>query len=105
MQQWMKYGAGHASEISYVFDNLRGRNGAVVDSKDKEVAVLMNSYWTNFAKTGNPNGDGLPQWPNYDTKNNKLIEFQSDGTAVGKPDPKKARLDVIEKAVTSGNLH
>jgi para-nitrobenzyl esterase len=105
MQQWMKYGAAHASEISYAFDNQVSRNGAAIVPKDKEVAKIMNTYWTNFAKTGNPNGGGLPNWPVYDPKKNELIEFQSDGSAVGKPDPKKARLDVIEKAVTSGNLH
>jgi para-nitrobenzyl esterase len=105
MQQMMRYGAAHASEISYVFDNLRGRNGAAVPLKDQEVAKLMNSYWTNFAKTGDPNGNGLPKWPVYDPKKNEILEFRSDGSAAGGPDPKKARLDVIEKAVTSGNLH
>jgi para-nitrobenzyl esterase len=105
MQQWMRYGAAHASEIAYVFDNMVSRNGAAIAPKDKEVAKTMNAYWTNFAKTGNPNSGNLPKWPVYDSKLNELIEFQSDGTAMGKPDPQKARLDVIEKAVTSGNLH
>jgi para-nitrobenzyl esterase len=105
MQQWMRYGAGHASEIAYAFDNLVSRNGATIAPKDREVAKVMNTYWTNFAKTGNPNGEDLPKWPVYDPIQNELIEFQSDGTAMGKPDPKKTRLDVIEKAVTSGNLH
>jgi para-nitrobenzyl esterase len=66
---------------------------------------MMNSYWANFAKTGNPNGNELPEWPAYNPQQNEILEFQSDGAAVGKPDPKKAQLDVIEKAVTSGNLH
>ena len=105
MQQMMRYGAGHASEIPYVFDNLRSRNGAPLTPRDQDVARLMNSYWTNFAKTGDPNGKGLPKWPVYDPKKNEILEFRPDGTAVGEPDPKKARLDVIEKAVTSGNLH
>lgn len=105
MQQWMRYGAAHASEIPYVFDDLRERNGATIAPGDKAVARMMNNYWINFAKTGNPNGDGLAKWPVYDPQKNELLEIQSDGSAVGKPDPKKARLDVIEKAVTSGNLH
>ncbi len=104
-QQFMRYGAAHASEISYVFDNLRGRNGATLPPKDYEVAKMMNTYWTNFAKTGDPNGNGLPKWPFYNPKKNEILEFKPDGSAVGEPDPTKARLDLIEKAVTSGNLH
>lgn len=99
MQGRMRYGAAHASEISYVFNNLVSRNGATVAPKDQEVAKMMNTYWANFAKTGNPNGAGLPKWPIYDPKKDEIIEFQSDGLPVGKPDPKKARLDVIEQAV------
>jgi para-nitrobenzyl esterase len=38
MQQMMRFAAAHASEIAYVFDNLRGRNGATVAPKDQEVA-------------------------------------------------------------------
>lgn len=105
MQQMMRFGAGHASEIAYVFDNLTSRNGAAIAPKDAEVARVMNAYWTNFAKTGNPNGEGLPKWPVYNPMRNEILEFRADGSAVGEPDPRKARLDVIEKAVTSGNLH
>jgi carboxylesterase type B len=50
------------------------------------------TYWTNFAKTGNPNGGELPKWPVYDPKKGEIIEFQLDGSAVGKPDSRKARL-------------
>jgi para-nitrobenzyl esterase len=105
MQQRMRYGAAHASEIAYVFDNLRTPNGISIETMDQSVATMMNAYWINFAKTGNPNGTGLPKWPIYNAATNQLLEFQSDGVAAGKPDPKKARMDLIEKAVTSGNLH
>jgi para-nitrobenzyl esterase len=99
MQERMRYGAAHASEIPYVFNNLSPRNGTTVEPKDQEVAKRMNTYWANFAKTGNPNGLGLPVWPVYNPDNNEILEFQTDGTPVGKPDPKKGRLDVIEQAV------
>lgn len=104
-RQFMRNGAMHASEIAYVFGNPRNMNGAPVDSLDKLVAKTMNMYWTNFAKTGNPNGERLPNWPAYDPKTYELVEFKADGSAVGEPDPRKSRLDVIEKAVTTGNLH
>ncbi|MBK7105461.1 MAG: carboxylesterase family protein [Ignavibacteriae bacterium] len=104
MKNWMRFGAGHGSEISYVFNNLSNRNGIVIELKDQEVANMMNAYWANFAKTGNPNGKGLPHWPIYNYEKDEILEFQSDGSVVGKSDPKKARLDLIEKSVTTGNL-
>jgi para-nitrobenzyl esterase len=99
MRERMKYGAGHGSEVSYVFNNLNARWGAPeATPEDEKVAQIMNSYWVNFAKTGNPNGEGLPEWPAFKTKTNKIIEFQRDGSVVSKTDPRKARLDIIEKA-------
>lgn len=99
MKQRMRYGASHASEIPYVFDNLTTKNGTSIPEKDLGVAKMMNSYWANFAKTGNPNGKGLPEWPVYDPKKNEILEFRADGTALNGPDAKKARLDVIEKTI------
>ena len=58
----------------------------------------MNSYWANFAKTGDPNGEKLPDWPLYDTQKEEILDIELNGSPVGKPDPRKARLDVIEKA-------
>ncbi len=103
MKERMRFGSAHGSDISYVFDNLRAPDGATVAPKDKEVARIMNAYWVNFAKTGNPNGKGLPKWPVYSPKKNEILDIQSDGKPVGKPDPRKARLDVIEKAVNMGD--
>ncbi|MFZ9243456.1 MAG: hypothetical protein ACO295_09730 [Sediminibacterium sp.] len=48
---------------------------------------------------------GLANWPKFSTGTDELIEFLGDGTAIGKANPKKKRLDLIQKAVESGNLH
>ncbi len=95
-----RYGAGHGSEVSFVFNTLNARWGAPVEAtpEEKELARIMNTYWANFAKTGNPNGNGLPVWPLYDTQRDEILDIDLDGKAVGKPDPRKARFNVIEKA-------
>ncbi|WP_297098854.1 carboxylesterase family protein [uncultured Draconibacterium sp.] len=103
MAQRAPYGPGHGTDISFAFDIL-GEGGGfgpppTPTAADKEVARVMNAYWVNFAKTGNPNGKDLPNWPLNNSKTNQILEFQRDGLPVGKTDPTKARLDVVEKAM------
>lgn len=95
-----RYGAGHGSEVSFVFNTLNARwgNQGEATPEEKELARIMNSYWANFAKTGNPNGKGVPVWPLYDTKKEEILDVELDGKVVAKPDPRKARFNVIEKA-------
>jgi para-nitrobenzyl esterase len=104
MRERMRYGAGHGAEIPYVFNNLNSRRSAAETTTiDEEVARILNTYWANFAKTGNPNGAGLPVWPNYGTAKEEILDIQLDGNIVGKPDTRKQRLDVIEKASSGSN--
>jgi para-nitrobenzyl esterase len=103
MKQRMLYGPGHGTDISFVFNDPRVPEGTSVPPEDKEIARIMSAYWVNFAKTGNPNGEGLPEWPVYSREKNEILDIQSDGKPVGKHDPRKARLDVIEKAVNMGD--
>jgi para-nitrobenzyl esterase len=98
MQKDWKSGAPHATEIPYVFDTVAAKYGKDLTAKDESVARAANTYWVNFAKTGDPNGPGLPHWPAYTKAGSGLMDFQADGKPVGGPDPWKARLDVVAEA-------
>jgi para-nitrobenzyl esterase len=95
-------GAPHASEIPYVFDKYGAPYIAMVtpthsgeaSARDQAVARTIHSYWLNFAKTGDPNGAGLPKWPRYDAAKDELMLFRGDGVAAATPDPLKARMDL-----------
>jgi para-nitrobenzyl esterase len=67
-------GAHHSSEITFVFNNLYLRNQGWAD-EDKKVADIVSSYWVNFATNGNPNGPGLPVWPQFDPKSPTAMEL------------------------------
>lgn len=88
-------GAPHATEIPFVFDTVAARYGDKLAEADKAIAKQANTYWANFAKTGNPNGAGLPEWPKYDAKSDILMDFAIGGAAA-KADPWKERLDLVE---------
>jgi para-nitrobenzyl esterase len=96
-------GAPHASEIPYVFDKYGAPYIAMVSAahsgeasaKDQAVARTIHGYWLNFAKTGDPNGAGLPHWPRYDAARDELMVFRGDGVAAATPDPLKPRLDLV----------
>lgn len=95
--------APHASEIPYVFDTYGAGYLAMVtpthtgeaSPADLAVAKTIQAYWVNFAKTGDPNGPGLPPWPRYDPAKDQLMVFRTDGAAAATTEPLKARLDII----------
>jgi len=74
----MLKGAPHASEREYVFDTLNASPWPTVDA-DKPLAAGMNAYWADFAKHGDPNGDGLPNWPAYAASSDMLLDFTNTG--------------------------
>jgi para-nitrobenzyl esterase len=95
--EW-KTGTPHATEIPYVMNTVATKYGDKLTAADAKIADQTNSYWANFAKTGNPNGDGLPNWPQYDPKADVLMVFTPEGVPVAKTDPWKARMDVTAAA-------
>ena len=58
-------GAFHSAEIEYVFGTLEWRIPTLWRSEDRALSELIRKYWANFARSGNPNGPGLPKWPKY----------------------------------------
>lgn len=73
-------GAGHSFEVPYVFGNLSstGFSAADYDDDDRRLAELMMSYWTNFAKQGDPNGSGLPEWPRFTNADKEYLRLTAD---------------------------
>jgi para-nitrobenzyl esterase len=58
-------GATHTAELSFMFNNPKGQATQTWTDADMKLADQMSTYWANFIMTGNPNGNGLPQWPEY----------------------------------------
>lgn len=83
-------GATHASEIGYVFGNL----GPDYSPADHALSERMGAYWTNFAKTGDPNGAGVPAWTPFTTASEQTLILGPDFGL--RPTPNKAGLLVLD---------
>ncbi|MDA1369877.1 MAG: carboxylesterase family protein [Proteobacteria bacterium] len=88
------FGAYHSGELAYVFDNL-DLVGIGWDADDHALSETMADYWVNFARTGNPNGPGLPEWPIYDAASD-VVQLLDAEVRAG-VHPKKEALDRMER--------
>ncbi|MEP7314793.1 MAG: carboxylesterase family protein, partial [Pseudomonadota bacterium] len=68
-------GVPHGQELPYVFQKLELTPLPWTDS-DRRISDAMATYWTNFAKTGNPDGAGLPHWPAFTSKDPQRMVFK-----------------------------
>ncbi|HEY0740679.1 MAG TPA: carboxylesterase family protein [Chryseosolibacter sp.] len=90
--EYIQYGAFHTAEVPYAFNTLKHFKRPLQPS-DYALADLMSSYWTNFAKTGDPNGSGLPLWSAFDDDKAMVMMFDEESSA--KPFPRKDAMDTL----------
>lgn len=86
-------GAYHSGELAYVFDNL-DLVGIGWDDDDHALSETIADYWVNFARTGNPNGAGVPSWPAYDPATDVVQILDAEVRAA--VHPRKNKLDMME---------
>ena len=88
-------GAAHTTEVPYVFDNTSG-DASQFEEIDRTVSGAMADAWVRFAKTGNPNGGGLPQWPAYRSPDYRLLDFGD--TVTVRSNARSPEIDFFQRA-------
>jgi para-nitrobenzyl esterase len=69
-------GAAHTDDIAFVMQTVDAeRDLEHVTDRDREVSQLISAYWVQFAKTGNPNRQGLPEWPAFTGETPRTLEI------------------------------
>jgi para-nitrobenzyl esterase len=90
-------GAAHASDIPFFFNTQAIKYEAGTTPRDNAMGTAISAYLVNFAKTGDPNGAGLPVWQRYDRAKDEIMDFAANGVAVSGKDPWGAKLDAAAR--------
>jgi para-nitrobenzyl esterase len=78
--------AHHALDVPLVFDNVEANRSMVGPGPEPQaMADLMSNVWVTFARTGDPNTEGLPNWPVYNTENRNTMVFDTESHVVERP--------------------
>ena len=91
-------GAQHATDIPFFFDTTAIKHGEQTTPRDVGMGKTMSAYLVNFARTGDPNGDGLPVWPRYARATDMIMDFAEDGQAIARKDPWGPEIDAAASA-------
>jgi para-nitrobenzyl esterase len=86
------FGAFHTGEVPYAYNNLHTVHNRPFTKADYDLADQMSSYWANFAKTGNPNGSNLMEWPKYNKATKQVMEFNATNKVEKLPTEQKLAL-------------
>lgn len=89
-------GAVHSAEIEYAMGNLDLNDVYAWTEDDYKVSRLMQEYFANFIKTGDPNGEGLPAWPAYHS-NETFPRLTIDANTRLEPDMRRARHQLLDE--------
>jgi para-nitrobenzyl esterase len=89
-------GAYHSADIEYVFEALDSKH-LPWTSGDKKLSEMISAYWTNFAKTGNPNGPGLPEWPEYKKSDGYELLHLNSESAHAAPTTLRSRYELLDR--------
>jgi para-nitrobenzyl esterase len=93
-------GARHAGEIEYVFGALDSSPKVPWEPADRGLSDLMMSYWSNFARSGDPNGRDLPRWPRYTGGGGPQV-MHLDVTSEARPDTLRARYEALDAVMSA----
>jgi para-nitrobenzyl esterase len=91
-------GAQHASDIPFFFDTEGVKYGDKTTDRDRAMGRAISAYIVNFAKTGDPNGAGLPKWQRYSKAEDPIMDFSENGTAIPGKDPLGDKFPVVVPA-------
>lgn len=98
-------GPTHGAELPFVFGDL-DRRAANWTSRDHQLAATVQQYWTNFAKSGDPNGAGLPHWPMFDHERAMVMDIGPELRATGLTDNARLlRIDRVYAVARFVNKH
>jgi len=96
--------AGHSGDLPYVFGNLYagGSQGGEFQEVDRRLSETVQTYWTNFARAGDPNGPSLPSWPKHDGQTRRFLEFTPEAKVAAGVNQRGPICDLFRELLAAG---